>query len=70
MVSLGFPLKTALKTHKCRHPAKKEDTLDFLRFYLRMGFEQLDKEEDGLMPISPAAQRPTATGSKELGVYD
>ncbi|CAJ1401355.1 unnamed protein product [Effrenium voratum] len=25
---------------------------ELLKFYLRMGFEQLDKEEDGLMPIS------------------
>ena len=23
------------------------------RFYLRMGFEELDKEEEGLLPISP-----------------
>lgn len=43
----GFKVPPAIKT---REMLEAEEEL--LKFYLRMGFEQLDKEEEGLLPIS------------------
>jgi len=43
----GFKVPPAIKTSEMLEAEE-----ELLKFYLRMGFEELDKEEDGLLPIS------------------